>query len=237
MEFLTEFSHVLLTSLLSVIVLFILTKLMGYRQLTQLSFFDYVIGITIGSIAAEMATDIENNWWKPLLAMVIYALAAILTAMLSLKSIKARRVLTGTPYILVYKGKIVRENMKKVRYDLNDLIADARMEGYFNLGDIDFAIMENNGKVSFLPKSETEPCTRKDANIAVSPSELCANVVIDGKIMVNALNAVGKNEVWLKEQLKSMNYTPTDLALAIYDGNKIVPFKYEKDNKSNDIFM
>lgn len=237
MEFLTEFSHVLLTSLLSVTVLFILTKLMGYRQLTQLSFFDYVIGITIGSIAAEMATDLENNWWKPLLAMVIYALAAILTAMLSLKSIKARRVLTGTPYILVYKGKIVRENMKKVRYDLNDLIADARMEGYFNLGDIDFAIMENNGKVSFLPKSETEPCTRKDANIAVSPSELCANVVIDGKIMVNALNAVGKNEVWLKEQLKSMNYTPKDLALAIYDGNKIIPFKYEKDNKSNDIFM
>ncbi len=97
--------------------------------------------------------------------------------------------------------------------------------------------MENNGKVSFLPKSETLPCTKEDARINTSPAELCANVVTDGKIMLKALTAVGKNEAWLKEQLRKLNYSPKDLALAIYDGNTVIPFKYECDKKGNDIFM
>ncbi len=237
MEFVKEISHVLLSSIASIIVLFLLTKIMGYRQLTQLSFFDYIIGITIGSIAAEMATDLENDWWKPLVAMIVYSLGAVGTSVLSLKSIKARRWFTGAPLILIYNGKIIHKNMKKARYDMNDLLSEARIEGYFDLGEIAFAIMEHNGKVSFLPKAENMPCTNKDANISVSPSTLCANLIVDGEIMTNALSAVGKNEIWLKEQLKELKLSAKDLALATYDGNKLIPFKYEKDKKGNDIFM
>lgn len=237
MELFKEFSHVFFSSILSIVVLFILTKIMGYRQLTQLSFFDYIIGITIGSIAAEMATDLENNWWKPLLAMVIYAVGAVGTSVLSLKSIKARRFFTGAPLVLVYKGKIIRKNMKKARYDLNDLLSEARIDGYFNLSDIEFAVMEHNGKVSFLPKTETQPCTNKDMNISVTQTELCAALVVDGEVMKNALAAIGKNEIWLNEQLRELNFSPKDLALVTYDGETLSPFKYEKDKKGNDIFM
>lgn len=237
MELVKEISHVLLSSIVSIIVLFLLTKIMGYRQLTQLSFFDYIIGITIGSIAAEMATDLENDWWKPLVAMIVYSLGAVGVSMLALKSIKARRWFTGAPLILIYNGKIIHKNMKKARYDMNDLLSEARTDGYFDLSEIAFAIMEHTGKVSFLPKAENKPCTNKDANILVSPSNLCANLIVDGEIMTNTLSAVGKNEIWLKEQLKELKLSAKDLALATYDGNRLIPFKYEKDKKGNDIFM
>lgn len=184
-----------------------------------------------------MATDLENNWWKPLLAMVIYAVGAVGTSMFSLKSIKARRFFTGAPLVLIYRGKIIHKNMKKARYDLNDLLSEARIDGYFNLSDIEFAIMEHNGKVSFLPKTETEPCTNKNMNISVTQTNLCANLVVDGEVMKNALAAVGKNEVWLNEQLHKLNFSPSELALVTYDGETLVPFKYEKDNKGNDMFM
>lgn len=237
MFFLREFSHVFFSSAFSIIVLFLLTKIMGYRQLTQLSFFDYVIGITIGSIAAEMATDLENEWWKPVAAMVIYALGAIASSVISLKSIKARKFFTGAPLVMMYKGKIIYENMKKARYDINDLLSEARIEGYFDISEIEFAIMEHNGKVSFLPKTENKLVTKKDMNVAADKASLTANLVIDGEIVKSALAAVGKNETWLRNELKKQKLVPKDLALVTYDGTTLTPFMYEKDRKGNNLFM
>ena len=101
-----EFLYILILSFVSIAVLFVLTKLSGSRQISEMSFFDYVIGITIGSIAAEMATNIDLEWWKGILAMTIYTLTGILLSFISQKSISARKFISGQPIILIEKGKI-----------------------------------------------------------------------------------------------------------------------------------
>ena len=118
--------NVILLSLGSLIALFILTKLMGYRQMSEMSMFDYINGITIGSIAAEMATSLEKNWWLPLTAMIVYALAAIVLSYISVKSMAARRVISGKPLILMDHDTIYEKNLLKGKIDLSEMLLQCR---------------------------------------------------------------------------------------------------------------
>ena len=233
-----EFLHLILSAVLSLVILFLLTKIMGYRQLTQLSFFDYVNGITIGSIAAEMATNLELELWKPALAMVIYALTSIIISKLTIKSIKARRFFIGVPIVLINKGNIIEENLKKVNYDINDLLTDSRAAGYFDMSEIEFAVMENTGKISFLPKPENAPATAKDVNVINESKGLFANVIIDGKIMNEHLKNIGKDEIWLQKEVKKQNLNINEILLATVDSNdNLTAYKYTEPKDSLEIFM
>lgn len=233
-----EVLELILSAVLSLVILFILTKIMGYRQISQLSFFDYVNGITIGSIAAEMATDLDLHLWQPILAMVIYAAASIIVSLLSEKSIKARRFLVGVPVVLIQNGIIIPKNLKKVHYDANDLLSDARAEGYFNISDIQFAIMENTGKVSFLPASDKRPVTPQDLNFTPEQESLLANVVMDGNIMKAHLTQVGKDEQWLKKELDAQHLTVEETFLAVVDNNnKLTAFKKNVAKDGMNVFM
>lgn len=191
-----------LTSLASIIVLFLLTKLMGKKQMSQLNAFDYITGITIGSIAAEMATNLEE-FEKPLLAMTIYGIVAALISIGSYKSIKVRRFFTGKPTILYDQGKLYSKNLKKSKIDINEFLSLCRIDGYFDLSDLETAILETNGKISFLPKSELRPATPKDLKMSPKQEKMVSNVVIDGNIMEKNLSNMGKDEKWLNIQLKS----------------------------------
>ena len=144
---------VIILSLVSETVLFILTKLMGDKQISQLTMFDYIIGITIGSIAAEMATALESDYSEPLTAMIVYALVAVAISILSSKSIKFRRFLYGTSLILLDNGILYKENFKTAKLDINEFLVQCRTSGFFNINDIQTAILESNGKISFLPKA------------------------------------------------------------------------------------
>ena len=124
----------------SVIFLFILTKLMGNKEMSQLSMFDYIIGITIGSIAAEMSTALENDFMQPVVAMAVYAIVSIL----SYKSIKIRRIISGNSLILFDNNELYRNNLKKAKLDLNEFLMQCRTAGYFSLSDIQTAILEPN---------------------------------------------------------------------------------------------
>lgn len=228
----------LLSATASIVVLFILTKIMGYRQISQLSFFDYVIGITIGSIAAEMATNLELELWKPILAMVIYGIASLILSFLTMKSIKARRLFIGVPVVLIERGVILPCNLKKVHYDINDLLTDARSEGYFNIGDIQYAIMENTGKVSFLPNSAKRAVTPEDLNFQPVQEHILANVVMDGKIMEAHLQKIGKDTQWVKNELKLQKLKVSEVFLAVVDNhNKLTAFKIEVDKKGSNVWM
>ena len=152
-----EILHTIIVSAGSIIALFILTKLMGYRQMSQLSMFDYINGITIGSIAAEMATSLENDFMQPLLAMIIYAGTAILLSRLSEISVPLRRIIVGKPALLMNKGKLYEKNMKKARLDLGEFLTQCRIAGYFDLSELQSVIMEPNGHMSFLPKADNRP--------------------------------------------------------------------------------
>ena len=148
-----EFIKVILTSLLSALSLFVIAKIMGHKQMAQLDFFDYINGITIGSIAAELATELETPW-KPVVAMIIYGFVALSLTILAHKFPKMRKFINGTPTIIMDNGKLYRENMKKAKIELSEFMVMCRQEGYFNVNDIQTAVFEDNCRVSILPKSE-----------------------------------------------------------------------------------
>ena len=217
-----EFLSIIILSVVSFVVLFALSKLMGYRAISELSFFDYVVGITIGSVAAEMATNIDMEWWKGVTAMVIYALFDVLFSVLSQKSVFARQVITGTPIILIYKGKIIKKNLKKARIDLNDLLATARVSGYFNIADIEYAVMETKGSISFMPVALKRPLNPKDFNFAPENEGLTVNVIIDGKIIEDDLKDAGITRKDLIRRVKQQGKDVKDIFLGIIDSNGIL---------------
>ena len=196
---------VLIVSLVSIIVLFLLTKIMGNKQISQMSMFDYITGISIGSIAAEMATELEQPV-LPLVAMVVYGISAFLISLLASKSLKFRKLTTGRPLLLLEKGVIYRKNMKKARLDLSDFLTLCRAAGYFDLQDIKTAVFDHNGTVSFLPKAEKRPVQGEDIAVYPKQEEVQYNVVMDGKLMQQNLKSVGFSETWLKQQLKQQGY-------------------------------
>lgn len=156
-----ELLHVFLTSVGSVAYLFILTKLLGNKQMSQLSMFDYINGITIGSIAAEMATALEDDFLLPMIGMAVYTAAALLISLVASHSIKLRKFLIGRPLILYDNGKLYRECMKKAKLDLNEFLTECRNNGYFNLSEIQTAILETNGKISILPAASSVRSPRR----------------------------------------------------------------------------
>ncbi len=209
-----ELVYIIILSTVSATYLFILTKLIGYRQISELSFFDYIVGISIGSIAAEMATNIDLEWYKGIAAMTIYALVSIIFSKLSQKSVKARSFISGTPIILMENGKVNRKSLKKAKIEINDLLASARTNGYFDLSDIDYAIMETTGKISFLPVPAKRQLNPNDFNFAPEREGLCINVIIDGKIMEEDLKYAGITEKDLINQLKGKGVKADDVMLA-----------------------
>lgn len=226
-----------LTTLFSVLALFILTKLMGVRQMSQLSLFDYIIGITIGNAASDMAMTAGDDFLAPLVTMIVYAFVAVFCNMLSDKSLTISRAVSGRPLILMYNGKLYKKNLKKARFDLGEFMVQCRIGGFFDLNQIDTAILETNGHISFLPKTQYRPTTPDDLHLDLPPASLFANVILDGKIVEANLHHIGKNEVWLKSELKKQGYSDytqiflatcnTDNTLRIYPKNETpVPKEY-----------
>lgn len=226
---LTELLDVTIRAVLSLVTLFLVTKLLGKKQVSQLSLFDYVIGISIGNFAAEMTINLETNEINGIIAVIIFGFFAYLVSYMTMKSIVLRRFFMGTPTVIIQNGKILEKNMKKVKFDINDMLEEIRSNGYFDLSQVKYAIMEANGKLSILPKPEYRPLTPKDMGNKVQKEGLCANIIIDSKILRNNLKNMGKDEEWLNKELKLKGYTDlSKILLATLDINEKVTI-YEKN--------
>lgn len=201
-----ELLHVLLTSVGSVVYLFILTKLLGNKQMSQLSMFDYINGITIGSIAAEMATALKDDFLLPMIGMAVYTAAALLISLAASHSVKLRKFLIGRPLVLYDDGKLYRDCLKRAKLDLNEFLTECRNNGYFHLSEIQTAILETNGKISILPAASSRPVTPADMNLFPVQEKLPVNLIIDGVVLADNLKAIGKNETWLENQLRAQGY-------------------------------
>ena len=187
--------------------------------MAQLDFFDYITGITIGSIAAELATELEAPW-KPLIAMIIYGLVALGLTILAHKFPKTRKYVNGTPTIVMDNGKLYRENMKKAKLELSEFMVLCRQEGYFNINDIETAVFEYNGRITILPKSEKRPLTPEDMNITPEKAEICTEIIMDGRILHENLKRLGLDLTWLDKQLKKQKYdNAKEIYLGICDKN------------------
>lgn len=215
-----------LTTVGSFAVLFLVAKFIGHKQIAQLDFLDYITGITIGSIAAEMATELEEPW-KPLLAMVIYGGITLSLSLISSRFPRSRKYLNGTPTILLDHGKLYYENMKKARLDLSEFLVLCRQQGYFDLTSIQTAIFEYNGKLTILPVTTQRPVTPQDLDLNPDQELTFTELIMDGRILEDNLHRMGLDRTWLDKQLKQRHIsTAKEVFLAVCDRNlKFVLFK------------
>lgn len=211
-----EFFKLIGAALLSVVALFIITKIMGHKQVAQLDFFDYVSGITIGSIGAELATELEAPW-KPLVALVLYGAASLLLNLLAHKLPRTRKYINGSPSILLCDGKLYRKNLKKAKLDLSEFMLMCREQGYFDLEEISLAVLEHNGKLSVLPRAASRPATPSDLGIPAKQTHIGTEVIMDGRILGENLMRLGRDERWLTEALKARGYQGArEIFLGVY---------------------
>lgn len=210
---------VILTSLLSAVALFIIAKIIGHKQMSQLDFFDYITGITIGSIAAELATELENPE-KPFAAMVVYGVISFLLSILTSKLQKSRKYVNGTQSIIMDSGKIYRNNMKKAKLDLSEFMVMCRQQGYFNLSDIQTAVFEYNGNLSILPVSDKRPVNMADLNIEAKKEYISTEVIMDGRLLNENLDRLSLDLKWLESQVKVQGFSSVkEVFLGICDSD------------------
>ena len=232
-----ELLNVTFRAISSLVTLFLVTKMLGKKQVSQLSLFDYVIGISIGNFAAEMTINLESNEIYGIWAVILFGLVAYIIGILTMKSMRIRRFFMGKPTVLIDNGKIVYNNLKQVNMDINDMLEQVRNAGYFDLYEVECAVIEANGNLSILPKSDYKTVTNKDINIKSESSGLCSNVIIDGKIMEKNLTIMNKDKKWLRHELKIQGYNDLSkiLLVTLDKNNKIHVYKKDKNLHSPDI--
>lgn len=223
--------------IISLVVLFLTTKMLGKKQVSEMGVFDYVIGISIGNFAAEMTINFEANEINGIVAVVLFGIVAYLVSFLSMKSTALRRFFMGKPTIIINKGKLLKKNIRNANIDINEILEEARINGFFDLKEIEYAVLETNGHISFLPYAKYKTLTPEDMGVKTKSGGLCANVIIDGNLMHKNLKNVGLTEEWVKHNLEVLGYKDLKkIFLCTVDTNKNISV-YENNNvKYDDIF-
>ena len=181
----------LLRTLLSIAVIFVLARLNGSKQVSQLTFYDYIVGISAGSISAAMCIEEDIDIWVCLIAVIIFMLSSLFFSVLTSKSIILRRLFTGQAVFLIDEGEISYDGLRRAHFDLNDLMRELRAQGYFDFNQVNYAILEANGNLSVMPKAGDRPLTAAESGASLPEDGLLSNVVLDGKIMKGKLTAFG----------------------------------------------
>lgn len=210
---------VLINSSIAFVYLFIISKILGKKQIAQLEFIDYAIGISLGSIAAEMATNSDKPFYFYLIAMSIFFALAFLVAILGRKCTLLKRWLKGKPSTLIYEGKIDYKQLKKNKIDVNDLLSMLREKNYFDISDVAYAVFEPSGELSVMPIGAQKPVVMEDLDESkIKKAALTDVLIVDGVVSYSGLNEVGKDADWLYSRLKIKNKDDLDkIILAVYD--------------------
>lgn len=234
-----EWLEVVIRSLLFVVVLFLITKWLGKKQLSELSFFEYVVGITIGSIGAEVITGLEQNMFNGIIGIVAFAAIPFLAGLLSLKSKGFRDFIEGRATIFIKDGKIMEDNLKKEKYTTDELLELLRKKDIFKVADVEFAVLEPTGDLSVMLKKENQPLTPKDVNLTVASVKEPQTVIMDGEILDEPLSTIGRSRGWLKTELEKQGVTIENvfigqvdsygqLTIDLFDDKLQVPSPQEK---------
>jgi len=227
------------TVLIRTIILYMLVlltmRIMGKRQIGQLEPFELSITIMISELASLPMQDTKIPLINGVISIVTLLLLEVFLAALQLKSEKARGIVTGKPSILISKGIIDIKELKDQQLNLNDLFEELRLKGYFDIEDIQYAILETSGQISILPKLKTTPATKENLKIIEKESLLPVTLILDGKINKDSLDYLNKTEKWLMELLSKHQITSADnIFLACIDSKEKFYYqnKIEKKVKS-----
>ncbi|MDQ0873508.1 uncharacterized membrane protein YcaP (DUF421 family) [Paenibacillus sp. V4I3] len=234
-----EWFEIVLRTLLAVVVLFFMTKMLGKRQVSQLSFFEYITGITIGSLAAYISLDLEANWYLGLISLGVWIACSLGIEFLQLKSKKMRDFIDSKGTVLIRDGKVLEDNLKKERLTTDELMEQLRKRSAFKLADVEFAIMEPSGEINVLLTRENQPLTPSHLGIKVSPEKEPQAIIMDGEIMDEALATIGFSRGWLQTELDKLGVTIENVFLGqvdsygqlyvdLFDDKIMVPVPQEK---------
>lgn len=190
-------------SVIAYILVMILTRAMGRKLMSQMTYFDFVVGIALGSTMSNLALGPNSNAYSSTTVLIVLTILAVLSGFLHVKSFKFRKLIQSEPVTVITNGKIVEENLGKNRLTLNELFMLLREKNIFNVSDVEFAMMETDGKLSVLPKSQKQPVTPSDLQIPTVYKGLTRDLVMDGQIIFENLKDANLDESWLLAQLKS----------------------------------
>ena len=221
-------------ALIAFFTLLIFTRLLGKQQLSQLTFFDYVLGITVGSIAASLTTDLTSKAWPHWVGLVTWIAAVLAIQYITAKWRYASKYIDGEPTVVIMNGMIMDEAMKKMRYRLSDLMEQLRDKGVFDLSQVEFAILETGGKLTVLKKSQYQPVTAKDMNIKTKYNGISTELIYDGRVVENNLKQVNRDRKWLDRELKRLGISDISEVFyaALETSGKLYVDKY-KDHIKN----
>ena len=216
------------------IIVLIVMRLMGKREIGQLQPFELAISIMIADLAtlpmAETGIPISNGI-IPILGLLVMHL---IISILNMKSTKAREIICGKPSILIFRGKIDQKVLKKERFTINELEERLRDNNIFNIGDVEYAVLETSGQVTVIPKPSKRPTIPEDFNIEPQYEGIPYDLVVDGKVMYKNLEKLGKNYVWLQRQTEKFGIKPEEALIVTIDGNnQFYCQPIEKENGKN----
>ena len=214
------------------ILVLIVMRLMGKREIGQMQPFELAISIMIADLATIPMTETGIPISNGIVAILGLLLMHLIISMLNIKSTKAREVICGKPTILIYRGKIDEKALKKERFTVNELEERLRGNNIVNLGDVEYAILETSGQVTVIQKPEKRTTTPEDFNIVPEYEGIPYDLVVDGKIMNKNLQLIGKNYNWLKKQVEKFNMKPEEALVVTYDGKGQI-FCQKKEKKSS----
>ncbi len=234
-----EWLLVTFRTILTIVVLFFMTKLLGKRQVSQLSLFEYITGITIGSLAATIPIEMDGTWHLGLISLAVWVTCSLGIEFLTIKSKMARNLLDGKSTILIKDGKVLEENLKKERLTTDELLEQLRSKDVFRLADVEFAVMESSGEVNVLLTRENQPLTPSHLGIKVAPEQETQAIIMDGNIMDEPLATIGLNRQWLDTELEKIGVAIENVFLGqvdsygqlfvdLYDDQIIVPKSQNK---------
>jgi len=212
-----EATTIVWRTVIAVLSLFVMTKLLGKRQVSQLSLFEYITGISIGNLTAYISLDLDSKWYLGVIAITVWVLLSLGIAYLQLKSKRARDFIDGKASVLVKDGKILEDNLKKERLTTDELLESLRKNRAFKLADVEFAIMEPSGDINVLLKKENMPLTAKHLGIKVAPEQEPQCVIMDGHIMDDALRTIGLTREWINTELNKQGLLLNNVLLAQVD--------------------
>jgi len=220
-----EIVVIIIRSVVAFVVLLVLARIMGKKQISQMTFFDYVVGITIGSIAGAVSADQNVKLIDGLAATVVWGSFTVLIGVIALKSYRFRKAVQGEPTVLVQNGKVLEENLRKARMDATELMENLRENQVFRLADVEFAVLETNGQLSVMKKADKEPVTREDLRMKTGAKGEPRIVIMDGNVMRQTLESLGYTETWLLRKVREQGakgFRDVFLAQVDADGNVYV---------------
>ena len=205
-------------SIVLYIIVLIVMRLMGKREIGQLQPFELAISIMIADLASIPMTDTGIPIFNGIIPILGLLIMHLIISIINLKSSKAREIICGRPSILIYRGKINENNLKKERFTINELEERLRGNNVVNLGDVEYAILETSGQVTVIQKPDKRNSIPQDFNIMPEYEGIPYDLVVDGKVMEENLKAIGKDYNWLKKQVKKFDMKPEQALVVTLDG-------------------